>query len=538
LGFIIECLFFTVAIWRFSLFGITPASAAEKIISTMREALLLVNPDGTIVTANQAAAKLLNVPEPEKLIGQDAIQFLAPRERENYENRWLPQLQEHGFINETEAYFQTIDNREMAVSLSASILRHDDAHPQGVIYVIRDLTQRKREEQERLEFEHQMHQAQKYESLGILAKGIAHDFNNLLMVILGNSDIALHGLPEDSKAASSIQRIKKTALRSSDLVRQMLTYSGKGRFVLEPIALNTIIKDMQDLLHSSVSKKASLDYDLGKPLAVIEGDLTQIRQVILNLVTNASEALGDRSGRIVVRTSLRTLSKKDLQKMSLSNDARTGNFVQLEVSDEGAGIPPSELSKIFDPFYSTKFPGRGLGLSSVLGIMRELNGYLDVTSQVGVGTQVALGFPTADEPHREIEERTPEPSDWQGKGTLLIVDDEEEVMDVARQFLELLGFDTLQANNGKVAVEKYREMKDKIDVVLLDLTMPEMDGEETYRHLRAINPDINVIIASGYEESEIRERFRGLPLMGVIQKPFQFAELQTRMQQFFQNLKS
>jgi len=204
LGFIIECLFFALAIWRFSLFGITPASAAEKIISTMRDALFLVNSEGTVVTANHGAAKLLNVSAPEEIIGHDAVQFLAPREREGYEKNWLPQLRERGFINEAEAYFQTVDNHELAVSLSASLLRNEDGHTHGVIYVVRDLSDRKRSEQERLEFEHQMHQAQKYESLGILAKGIAHDFNNLLMVILGNTDIALHNLAEDSKAANSI----------------------------------------------------------------------------------------------------------------------------------------------------------------------------------------------------------------------------------------------------------------------------------------------------------------------------------------------
>ena len=532
LGFILECLFFAIAIWWYSLFDLTPASAAEQIIGTMQDALFLVNPEGVIVNSNQAGANLLGVDSPGALLGMSATQFLAESELQRFEEAWLPRLQKNGFIKDEEAAFCTIDGTERIVSLSASILRREEGQAQGVVYVVHDLSARKQEEQEKREMEKQMHQAQKLESLGILTKGIAHDFNNLLMIIIGNTDIALHHLPDDSPAVASIKRIKQNALRSSDLVRQMLTYSGKGKFVLEPVALNTVIKDMQDLLASSISKKARLDYDLIKPLPIVEADLTQVRQIILNLVTNASEALADQSGTITVQTTRQTLSKSDLLKMSIRTAAEAGPYVVLSVSDTGQGIPQSELSKIFDPFYSTKFPGRGLGLSAVLGIVQEHKGFINVHSEPESGTRIDVGFALVDEGEVETMAETPQPETWRSEGTLLVVDDEEEVLDVARQLLELIGFKVLVANGGREALDIYRANREEIRFVVLDLTMPEMDGRETAYHLREMDPDVKLIIASGYDEMEIRERFTGQELVGVIQKPFQFAELQRQFQTF------
>jgi len=531
-GFILECLLITMAIWKYSLFALTPASAAENIIATMRDALFLVSTDGRVVTANQGAAKLLHCNSPADLVGKMASTFLAERERAIYENTWLAQLQEQGTISDVEAYFRTFDDHDLVVSLSASILRTEDGPARGIIYVVRDLTNRKEEERQKLDFEKRLHQAQKLESLGILSKGIAHDFNNLLMIILGNTDIALYNLPDDSPARKSIKTIKATAVRSTDLVRQMLTYSGKGKFVLEPVALNNVLKEQSDLLEASVSKKATLRFDLAKPLPVIEADLTQVRQIMLNLITNASEALENESGTITVSTRVEQLLESDISDMPVKTNAKAGRYVILAVEDTGKGISPDEMTKIFDPFYSTKFPGRGLGLSSVLGIIREHHGLINVGSVPEEGTRIYVGFPIVEEPEVVTMEEIPSPEEWQGSGTLLVVDDEAEVLDVAQQLLELLGFDVITAQGGREALSVYAERSQDIRCILLDLTMPEMDGIETLRELTKLDADIRVVICSGYDESDIRERFEGLSLVGVIPKPFQFAELQRRMQEY------
>ena len=392
-----------------------------------------------------------------------------------------------------------------------------------------DITERKRAEEERRELEAQVQQAQKLESLGVLAGGIAHDFNNLLVGILGHADLALDQLSPASPARPCVKDIETAAKRAADLTRQMLAYSGKGRFVIERLDLNEVVAEMTHLLEVSISKKAIPKYNYADNLPAIEADGTQIRQVIMNLITNASEALGDRSGVISISTGAMECDRAYLSGTYLDEELPDGVYVYLEVTDTGCGMDEETCRKIFDPFYTTKFTGRGLGLAAVLGIMRGHKGALKVQSEPGRGTTFKILLPAVGEPAAAVREAPPRARGWHGTGTVLLVDDEETVRTVGRQFLERAGFSVLTAADGPEALELFREHADDIVCVVLDLTMPHMGGEEAFRKLRDIRADVRVIMSSGYNEQEVTQRFAGAGLAGFIQKPYRGSELLAKL---------
>ncbi|MGK2964986.1 MAG: PAS domain S-box protein, partial [Tepidiformaceae bacterium] len=388
-----------------------------------------------------------------------------------------------------------------------------------------DLTDRHLAEEERRRFDQQVQHAQKLESLGILAGGIAHDFNNLLVGVLGNAGLALMELPPDSPARRTITDIETAAKRAADLTRQMLAYSGKGQFVVETVDLSNVVREMAALLEVSISKRVTVRYDFPAGLPHIEADATQLRQVIMNLLTNASDAIGDGDGLITVRTGTFFADRAYLAETYLDNELPEGTYVSLEVSDTGSGMDPETRARIFDPFFSTKFTGRGLGLAAVLGIIRGHRGAIKVYSEPGRGTTFRVLFPPA-------ESAGPAPSApaeatrlWSDGGTILIVDDDYAVRSVTARMLELAGFSTIIAEDGNRALELFDLHKESIDLVLLDLTMPGMDGEQTFRALRLRQPSIRVVLTSGYSEQDATNRFVGEGLAGFLQKPFRHQDL-------------
>ncbi len=388
-----------------------------------------------------------------------------------------------------------------------------------------DVTERRRAEEERRKLEAQVQQAQKLESLGVLAGGIAHDFNNLLVGILGNADLALDQLSPTAPARPRVNDIETAAKRAAELTRQMLAYSGKGRFVVEPLDLNELVREMTHLLEVSISKRAILKYNYADNLPPIEADGTQVRQVIMNLITNASEALGETSGAISISSSAIQCDRDYLRETYLAEELPEGVYVCLETADTGCGMDSETLKRIFDPFYSTKSAGRGLGLAAVLGIMRGHGGALRVKSESGKGTTFQVLFPAAARSAAPVRE-VPQPvRTWHGTGTVLLVDDEETVRAVGTQFLERAGYKVLTAPDGPEAVELFRQHAADVACVVLDLTMPHMDGEEAFRRLRDIRGDVPVIMSSGYNEQEVTRRFVGQGLAGFIQKPYRGAEL-------------
>jgi signal transduction histidine kinase/ActR/RegA family two-component response regulator len=415
------------------------------------------------------------------------------------------------------------------LSTSKVPLRDEEDRVIGVLGTYEDITERRRAEEERRRLEAQLLHTQKLESLGVLAGGIAHDFNNLLVALLGNVELAVAELPSTSPALPFLREIDTASSRAAELCRQMLAYSGRGSFVVEACDVSDVVRETSHMLGVSISKKASIRYDLASDLPPVEADPTQIRQVVMNLITNASEAIGEHSGVISLQTGVVTCDRACLTDTVVDDGLPGGAYVYLEVADTGCGMTPEVRGRMFDPFFSTKFAGRGLGMAAVLGIVRGHRGAIKVESDSGHGTTVRVLFPVG----RRARGSRPKPPTvtcaGTASGTVLVVDDDDNVRPVTQQMLERLGFGVLLARDGREGLEVYRAHRDEITCVLLDLTMPVMDGEETLRELRALDPRVRVILSSGYNELEVVQRFAGQGLAGFVQKPYRLADLQAAL---------
>ncbi|MBP7618237.1 MAG: PAS domain S-box protein [Geothrix sp.] len=389
----------------------------------------------------------------------------------------------------------------------------------------RDITDRKKAEQDRLQLERQMLHAQKLESLGVLAGGIAHDFNNLLTAILANLNLAEAGVPEDSPVAARLRATEGAALKAAELTRQMLAYSGKGRFVVRPHDLNLVVREVTDLVKVSIAKKANLHFSLEEDLPLVEADEAQLQQVILNLVTNASDALGDREGEIRVTTCARTLDETFISATFPGQGLVPGLYAVLEVGDTGVGMTPEVLARIFDPFFTTKPTGHGLGLSAIQGILRGHRAGLKVYSEPGRGTSFQVYLPATSAPRPQAALVHSDPSDVVLSGRVLLVDDEDSILEVTAKALERLGFEVATAADGREAVELFSQGPEAFRLALVDLTMPRMDGRECFKALRALRPDLPVVLCSGFSEQESVKAFLGEGLAGFIQKPYSMGTL-------------
>jgi hemerythrin-like metal-binding protein/PAS domain S-box-containing protein len=387
----------------------------------------------------------------------------------------------------------------------------------GVGVIVTDITERKEAERAHL-------QSQKLESLDILAGGLAHDFNNLLGAMEGNVELAKLVAPPEGPVHAYLRTLEGLINRSSDLVQQILAYAGRGRTVVLTLDLNRQVEDLTRLLRASLSRRAALRLIPEPGLPPIKGDPAQVQQIIMNLVLNASEAVDARSGVITIRTGAELLDAAAIRAGFQGQALEPGPHVFLEVADDGPGMAPEVLERIFDPFFTTKFTGRGLGLSAVLGTLKAHQGGIQVRSEPGKGTSFKLLFPAAPAGER------PEAADdhdfeevmgsYQGTGTVLVVDDEEPIRATAVQALLHLGFDTLEARNGLEALQVFEANRDRIRLILMDLTMPRMDGEEAYRALRRLGLMTPVIITSGFAEGDVLDHFRGKGIAGFLQKPY------------------
>jgi PAS domain S-box-containing protein len=399
----------------------------------------------------------------------------------------------------------------------------------GDIFVttFNDVTERKKSEAERLTMERQMLHVQKLESLGVLAGGMAHDFNNILMAIMGHADLARLRLRGDPHTLKNLDEIVNASRRASDLSRQMLAYSGRGKFVIETVDISSLISEIAQLLSASISKRSKLILNLQSDLPAVEADATQLRQVIMNLITNASESIGDTTGEITVDTGRDFFSHSWLDEAILGSEIPEGDYIFLRIKDTGCGMDEATLSRIFEPFFTTKFTGRGLGMAAVLGIIKGHHGAIRIRTAQGKGSEFTVILPPAD---HKTSARKPETGTWRGNGTILLVDDEESIRSVSIQMLELLGFTAMSAADGEEALRIYAKKGDTIDLVLLDLTMPGMDGVQTLKMLRELNSDVRVVISSGYTEMEIGGRFRDMKILGFIQKPYDQTQLSEALQ--------
>ena len=431
----------------------------------------------------------------------------------------------HGAIHDFEETIVRDDGSTVPILASAVPIVDQEGQVRGSVVAVQDLTQRKRAEGERLNLERKMLDTQKLESLGVMAGGIAHDFNNLLTGILGNSTLASMEIAPASPLQAHLTQINDAALRAADLCKQMLAYAGRGRFIVQKLDLGALVKETTHLLQISISKKVVLRFEFANGLPPIEADPTQIRQVVMNLVINASEAIGDKSGVVRISTGLTRVDHTYLGGTLAAPEIREGDYVSLEISDTGCGMSPETQAKIFDPFFSTKFTGRGLGLAAVLGIMRGHNGALKVYSELGRGTNFKLLFPVAG----GVAEASRPPSngtrDWRGSGCILVVDDEETIRSTLALMLKSLGFEVALTSDGREAITALQAEPDRFVLVLLDLTMPHLDGAKTFTELRRIRPELRVVLMSGFNERDAIVQFNGKGLASFLQKPFRIESL-------------
>ncbi|MBL8679329.1 MAG: PAS domain-containing protein [Myxococcales bacterium] len=394
-------------------------------------------------------------------------------------------------------------------------------------YII-DITRWVHAEAEKQELERRLLHAQKLESLGVLAGGVAHDFNNLLTAILGQVGIVRRELDrrdvELAKVRHGVEQIDSIGKRAADLTRQLLAYSGRGSRVVEPVHLGALVREMASILDVARSKKATLHQQLSDDTPLIVADRSQMQQVVLNLLTNASEALGDKPGTITVRTSRAHFTARDLrERLDDSSDFAEGTYAVLEVEDTGVGMTEEQQRRLFEPFFTTKFAGRGLGLSAVLGIVRAHRGAIRTRSTVGRGTSFFLAFPAAD------VERVSHPPPLaspplRGSGAILVADDESFVRRTLASVLGAQGFVVIEADNGAEAIARYREQRDSIVLAILDMTMPELSGVEVLRALRAIDPTLRVVLSSGY--SDVAANLFDEQPTAFLQKPYTLEELE------------
>jgi CheY-like chemotaxis protein len=331
-----------------------------------------------------------------------------------------------------------------------------------------------------------------------------------------------------SPARERIEAVAAAAKRAAELCDHMLAYSGKGTFVIEPVSLNEVVEETTQLLKTTISRKAVVERDLDENLPRIQGDITQLRQVIINLITNASEAIGDEDGVIRITTSLRRCDRRYLDSISIHEELAEGDYACIEVSDTGCGIDQATRERLFEPFFTTKFAGRGLGLASVLGILRAHRGAVALQSEPGQGTRFRVLLPAMTGLAMAPTEEVAAPGAPAG-GRILLVDDEEAVLKVAKLMLEAGGFTVLTASNGRDAIEAFRRAAEDIVCVILDLTMPELDGQETLERLRRVRRDVRVILSSGFTEEAIAPRFAGDGPAGFLKKPYDSAQLMDKV---------
>ena len=384
----------------------------------------------------------------------------------------------------------------------------------------RDVTKQIQAEEDRRILAERTHESQRLESLGVMAGGIAHDFNNLLTPIVGETSLALVDLEPESALRPPLLKIQKAAHRAAALTNQMLAYSGQGSLLIEPINLSLLVEEIGELLQSIISGGAVLSYSLAKDLPAIEGDASQLSQIVMNLISNAKESVEDGNGHIAIRTGVIAPSEVRREHIVGSSEVGSDPYVFLDVSDDGCGMGAGTRLRIFDPFYSTKFAGRGLGLASVVGIVRGHRGLIVLESEVGRGTRFQVLLPAA-KGYNAVQTVRPEHhSPWRSDGTVLVMDDDEGVRELAEATLRRAGFRVLLASDGREGLELFRRHADEIRAVVLDRTMPTISGDTVFEEIRRIQPDAAVILISGYSEDRAIAQI-GKHLNAFLQKPFE-----------------
>jgi PAS domain S-box-containing protein len=509
---------------------------ADAIATNAAEALFLVNSEGRTTFANPSAEAMFGWAHDE-LVGQflhEKLHHLRP-DGSAYPISECPHMQvlvTGQTVRGQEDLFFGKTGQAIPVTCSTAPIKGDGAIA-GAVLVVRDLTEQKRAEAEHREQEEAFRQAQKLESIGVLAGGIAHDFNNLLTGIMGNAGMARRAVlaGRTEQAANMIQDVLKASERAADLTRQLLAYAGKGQFVIQAVDVCSLVTEVSTLIRASISKKITLVLDVPDNCPPIEGDRTQLQQLVMNLVINGGEAIGDEAGTLTVRLRTEQFTERRERIRTEGFPVLSGDYVRIDVTDSGGGMDAETRDRIFEPFFTTKFLGRGLGLSAALGIVRGHRGSIGVRSEPGQGTTFTVLLPVMREPGRppRSSREVCAERDLQGVGTILVVDDDEGVRTLASGALEEVGYMVELAEDGVQAIERVRALGSGISLILLDLTMPRLGGVEAALEIRRDQPGTPIIAMSGYGDTEVMERFSGAQIDDYLPKPFSPEQLAAKI---------
>jgi two-component system cell cycle sensor histidine kinase/response regulator CckA len=483
----------------------------EIILKSMAEGILEITPQGRIVYCNPSAISLVGIHE-EKLLASNLIDLFHDHDRERMRT----------LLSTLNTHRKTVNGdpplRLNGKQVSLCLLPILDEESRTTIILINDVSERK-------EMEAQLLQAQKMEAIGTLAGGIAHDFNNLLMAIQGNISLLLLAIDPIHPHYERLKSVERQVQSGSKLTSQLLAFARKGRYDIKPVDLNRLVEETSDAF-GRTRKEITIHRELAPDLFPIEADYVQIEQVLLNLLVNAADAMPG-NGDLFLKTA--NVAYKDIQNELYA--PATGKYVLLSVTDTGIGMDRRTMDRIFDPFFTTKEIGRGtgLGLASVYGIIKGHNGYISVQSQKGKGSTFMIYLPASE---KEVEESAPKGEEiLKGTEAILLIDDEKNILEVGEKILRALGYTAYLAESGEKAIDLYRLNKDKIDLVILDMIMPQKGGGETFDALKAINPEIKVLLSSGYsingQATEIIKR----GCSGFIQKPFTLRELSQKIRE-------
>ncbi len=489
----------------------------KLILNSVAEGICGLDNEGRITFANPAAARMLGR-SPGELVGRDSTGLfnLHPTTL-----RGLPLV--HGadgpMRTTAEAEFIRADGASFAVEYSIAPI-HDNAEQVGSVLVFEDVTPRKRAEEERRRLEQQMQSAAKLESLGLLAGGIAHDFNNILVGILGNACLAMEELPESSPVRQRVARIVGAGQRASKVIHQILAYAGRSRTDPNPVNLNETIRETLEFMRATITPRVVLRTNLDGDLPLIEADSGQLEQILTNLLLNSVDAIGNSGGEVVFETRRARLTQDEIDRQFPSQDVKPGDHVILTVRDTGCGMSQATLARIFEPFFTQKPQGRGLGLAAIRGIVRGHCGGVCVSSELGVGTTFTIALPALGVAPRAAEPAAETPAQPGQAGTVLVIDDEEDIREVVDTLLTTRGFRVLAAADGPAGIEIFQRSPDEIDLVLLDLTMPGMDGCEVLQVLRSIRPTVRIVLSSGFTETDAVARLGEGAVAGFVHKPY------------------
>ncbi|MFT4713392.1 MAG: signal transduction histidine kinase/CheY-like chemotaxis protein [Candidatus Azotimanducaceae bacterium] len=401
--------------------------------------------------------------------------------------------------------------------------------------IVQDVTEQRVQELERSSVNEKMQEAQKLESLGILAGGVAHDFNNLLSGIMGNADLAKLDIDDAEIVSQRLSDIIKASKSAADLTHQLLAYSGKGRFIVQPVDLSNIVKDMSQLLEISSTGKAVIQYNLAGGLPSTQADETQIKQIVMNLILNAVEAVDSESGRVHITTGAQYCDQSYLDSRWIKFDIEPGEYVFVEVSDNGVGMTEETRARLFEPFYTTKFTGRGLGMSAVQGIVKGHSGAIILYSEPGSGTTFKVLLPSNKEKLEKMAKSVSSKYHDGNQQMILVIDDDEEVRNTIKHVLSRHGYVAALAENGEVGIQLFEQFKDELRLVLIDLTMPGIGGSEVFRQMRTFSTDVPAILMSGYNEQDATQHLVGRGLAGFLPKPFMIDQLMSKVEEALKN---